>query len=326
MKILNQLHRMSQPSTALGGQEQGPSSGLATLLDTTDFSCWEATLARQLGHHRSTLLAGTGRFEARIRAGRLGMVDVLHLQGRGALRLLREQCEAAVLWLPLQGISQETINGVDWLAEPGMGLLYRPGDAMDGRTSRELEGLSIVIPASELPPISPGAPALLHAGVACQRLLECARQLAAVVAARPPGAEHGAAAFMEALRQWCLSHDPAMPRQRVTAVRRRRTVAEAREWLQVHHREPFNVLELAEAMQVSVRTLQYSFRSELGCTPQAELKRLRLGRLRQLLLDPDRQRQPVAELMLEAGLVACGATAAEYRRWCGELPRQTRRN
>lgn len=274
---------MSQPSTELRGQVRVPSSGLATLLDTRDFGCWEAMVASRLGHHRSTLLAGTGPFEARIRAGRLGLFDVLHLKGRGALRMLREQCEAAVLWLPLQGLSQEAINGVDWLAEPGMGLLFRPGDAMDGRTSREVEGLSIVITASQLPPISPGTPALLHAGVACQRLLE-----------------------------------------RVTAVRRRRTVVAAVDWMEIHHREPFSVLELAAAVQVSVRTLQYSFRTELGCTPLAELKRLRLARLRQLLLDPDRRQQRLAELMLEAGLVASGATASEYRRWCGELPRQTR--
>lgn len=55
-----------------------------------------------------------------------------------------------------------------------------------------------------------------------------------------------------------------------------------------------------------------------------ELKRMRLQRLRQLLLDPQPNHQSVAALMEKAGLLVCGVTAADYRRWCGELPRQTR--
>jgi len=30
--------------------------------------------------------------------------------------------------------------------------------------------------------------------------------------------------------------------------------------------------------------------------------------------------------MSRAGLLACGMTAADYRRWCGESPRRTRRH
>jgi hypothetical protein len=58
----------------------------------------------------------------------------------------------------------------------------------------------------------------------------------------------------------------------------------------------------------------------------AELKRLRLHKLRNLLLDPALNHYGVAELMSRAGLLACGMTAADYRRWCGESPRRTRRH
>lgn len=54
---------------------------------------------------------------------------------------LREQWGHSVLWLPLRGLSEERINGSPWLAEPGMGLLFQPGDRMQGETSEEIEGV-----------------------------------------------------------------------------------------------------------------------------------------------------------------------------------------
>jgi transcriptional regulator GlxA family with amidase domain len=89
--------------------------------------------------------------------------------------------------------------------------------------------------------------------------------------------------------------------------------------------ERFTLAELSAAVQVSPRQLQYCFLQELGRSPMAEAKRLRLQRLRALLLDPAHERRSVAELMLAAGLIASGVTSADYRRWCGESPRRTRR-
>ncbi len=57
----------------------------------------------------------------------------------------------------------------------------------------------------------------------------------------------------------------------------------------------------------------------------AEAKRMRLRRLRALLRDPAQDRRSVAELMAASGLIASGVTSADYRRWCGEHPKQTRR-
>jgi AraC family ethanolamine operon transcriptional activator len=91
-----------------------------------------------------------------------------------------------------------------------------------------------------------------------------------------------------------------------------------------HLSDRFGVVELSSAVGVSTRTLQYAFQEELGHTPMAEAKRLRLRELRQLLKQPDLQLCSIAALMEASGLLACGATAADYRQWCGESPRQTR--
>jgi transcriptional regulator GlxA family with amidase domain len=101
-------------------------------------------------------------------------------------------------------------------------------------------------------------------------------------------------------------------------------VGEAREWMRLHLHESIGIQQVAAAVAVSPRTLQYAFLTELGRTPMAELKRLRLRALRQLLQGPGQRHTSIADLMVRSGLLACGSTAAEYRRYCGESPHETR--
>jgi AraC-like DNA-binding protein len=313
----------TNPPGRFHAQLQG--GGLDTLLDTDDFGCWEALVAATLGHHRSELRDAREPFKARFRSGRIGGFSLLHIQGRGRLRLSREQRQHSVLWLPLHGMTQERVNGTTWLAEPGTGLLFHPGDAMEGDTSEELEGISILLPQGFQPPALAPASPLLAAGPQPQRVLAAARQLAAAAAQRPEGADHAADRLSQALWDWWQAQGQPLERERITSRRRRHTVAEARQWMLPRLQERFSVVELSAAVQVSPRQLQYCFLQELGRSPMAEAKRLRLQRLRALLQDPAQARRSVAELMLAAGLIASGVTSADYRRWCGESPRRTRR-
>ena len=102
-------------------------------------------------------------------------------------------------------------------------------------------------------------------------------------------------------------------------------VADARVWMEQRLAERFSLAELSAAMGRSPRQLQYSFLQEVGHSPMAEAKRLRLRRLRALLQDRAWSQRSVAELMAASGLIASGVTAADYRRWCGERLRDTRR-
>lgn len=294
------------------------------MLDTNDFGLWDATLATTLGHHRSVLLDGREPFAAHFRIGRLGPYGVLHLHGRGRVQLLREQCGCSVLWLQRRGLNEERINGSAWLAEPGTGLLFQPGDAMQGETSEEIEGVSILIPEAMHPAPQPLVSPLLVAGPLTQRLLASARQLAAAAALRPMGAELAADAFSDALQAWKDEQVQPAPRERITAWRRRETVQRAREWMADRLHERFTVVELGRALAVSTRQLQVSFGQELGRTPMAEARRQRLQRLRGLLSDPGQDQRSIAELMAACGLISSGVTSANYRRWCGESPRRTR--
>lgn len=316
---------LSEPVPLEPSQAQPTGSALATVLDTDDFACWEAAVATTLGHHRSELLSGSAEpFAARFQVGRLGPFGLLRLTGRGRVLLRREQRLGGVLWLPLRGMTQECVNGRDWLVEVGMGLLFRPGDSLVGETSQELEGLSILLPEGLAIAPDPTAVPLLAAGPPAQRLLASARQLAAAAALRPAGAEHAADHFQHQLLAWQDWLQPPLQRERITARRRRELVEEARRWMGERLAQRFAVGELSAALQLSPRQLQYSFQEELGRTPMAEAKRLRLSQLRRLLLDPAQDGRSVAELMVACGLIASGVTAADYRRWCGERPRDTR--
>jgi AraC-like DNA-binding protein len=294
------------------------------VLHTRDFGCWQAAVAKILGQHRSELLSASNQFQAHFRVGRVGSYSVLHLQGRGRLRLNREQREHSVLWLPLRGITAERINGQSWLAEPGTGLLFQPGDAMEGETSETLAGLSILIPAElHRQPSRPVSP-LLAAGPLHQRILASARALAVAAALQFAGAEIAADQLTQVLREWTERQEQPLRRERITARRRRETVESARQWLATRLPERFSLQDLSRALTVSPRQLQYHFQQELGHSPMAEAKRLRLHRLRGLLLDRERDNCSVAELMVASGLIASGVTSADYRRHFGESPRQTR--
>jgi len=293
------------------------------LLHSQDFGQWETALANTLGHHRSRLRAGSQPFEAQIRAGRVDEFQVLWLQGTGQLELRREQCGDGVLWLPIQGLMQETINGQEYVAEPGTALLFQPGDVMEGLSTDEVSGVSIVVPVRYLLGRGPVSP-LFRRGVVDQQLIKAAWKLVEAAALEPMGASFAAEGLVDALRQAC--HPAGSPQQseRVTATRRRVLVGEACAWMGDRLAERFSVVELSAALNVSVRTMQTSFQAELGCSPMAELKRMRLHQLRSLLLDPELNHLSVAQLMAEAGLLACGVTAADYRRWGGSLPHRTR--
>ncbi|KAB1913222.1 AraC family transcriptional regulator, partial [Micromonospora noduli] len=91
-----------------------------------------------------------------------------------------------------------------------------------------------------------------------------------------------------------------------------------------HHGEALTVGDVAEALRVSVRTLQDCFRRELQTTPTAYLRACRLDAAHRTL----RSAAPgasVTTVALQHGFVHLGRFATEYRTRFGESPSATLR-
>ncbi|MEH1098034.1 AraC family transcriptional regulator [Micromonospora sp. CPCC 205561] len=103
-----------------------------------------------------------------------------------------------------------------------------------------------------------------------------------------------------------------------------RLVRRACELINDHHREALTVGDVAEALGVGVRTLQDSFRRELGTTPTAYLRARRLDAVHRAL----RAAPPgtsVTTLAVDHGFAHLGRFAGEYRSRFGESPSETLR-
>ncbi|MEU1277367.1 helix-turn-helix transcriptional regulator [Streptomyces sp. NPDC005805] len=92
-----------------------------------------------------------------------------------------------------------------------------------------------------------------------------------------------------------------------------------------HAGEPVSVADMAVAAGVSPRTLQDRFRSGLGTTPAAYLRRLRLDRAhRDLLRIADGSASgTVAEVATRWGFTHLSRFAAYYREAYGQVPSRT---
>ena len=295
---------------------------------TRQFEEWEHHLSQAIGHHRSTLLTPEVPFTSRMTVFQAEGAAAVCLEGESSLRLHRWQPPSQLLlWLPQHGWVQDRINGRALLAEPGTAMLCLPGDELLGDTSCYLKGVSILLPITALRAPSPwqGFSARhLVQGSEVRALIETAHQLVAALAAGAPEASWLAGVLADHLLFW---RDLAVqqPSDRsLGAVERRRQLRRARDWIEAHLHEPLRVTELADALHLSTRSLQFCFRQEIGHSPLEEIRRLRFRRLRQLLTTAPPLEGGLEALFQQCGLTGSAFTRRQYRQWCGETPAQSR--
>ncbi|ODU05687.1 MAG: AraC family transcriptional regulator [Pseudonocardia sp. SCN 72-86] len=96
----------------------------------------------------------------------------------------------------------------------------------------------------------------------------------------------------------------------------------ATEYADEHAAEPITAPDLARAASVSMRALQVGFRDELGVSPAAYIRNVRLDRARQDLL-ARRAGVPISEIAHRWGFHHLGRFAEHYRRRFGVLPSHT---
>lgn len=309
------------------------------LFNTNDFSQWEAQISLNLGTHHSLLRSHSQTFQACCYASEVGSLQILYLQGKGELELNRTQLERGLLWIPLKGVSEERINGTAVQATRGQAILIRPLDHLYGLTSAEMSGLSVILPDNFfINAEEANDPNLLRkAGdqsrtLLCpehsidQAVITCAMRLSRAVSRCDPSSPIIASHFLDQLEQM-VSTSPSIPgmRHSLGAKRRWQIVQEAIRWMETHLSEPFRIGDVAAALGTPTRTIQQAFAEEMGRSPLAQAKLLRLHALRRNLQDPQQQILSIATQMLICGLPASGETAQAYRICFGELPNQTKR-
>ena len=98
-----------------------------------------------------------------------------------------------------------------------------------------------------------------------------------------------------------------------------------REWLDANHGVEIGVVEMAQAVGLSVRQLQSVVRSGADTTPTELLRRTRLLHAHQRLLSADPTSTTVAAIAHISGYAHLGRFSVQYREHYGEAPSQTLR-
>jgi len=96
------------------------------------------------------------------------------------------------------------------------------------------------------------------------------------------------------------------------------------DFMHANMHRPLTVIDIADAVGVSVRSLQAAFRQFKDTTPAAYLRRIRLQTAHAELSSPE-NRLPVSEVALKWGFTQMGRFAGQYRAMFGVYPSETAR-
>ena len=92
-----------------------------------------------------------------------------------------------------------------------------------------------------------------------------------------------------------------------------------------HAANDISLADIAEAVHVTPRAVQYMFRRHLETTPLQYLRRVRLHHAHQELRGTDRMQETVTAIAARWGFVHTGRFAVLYRQTYGQSPHTTLR-
>ncbi len=90
-----------------------------------------------------------------------------------------------------------------------------------------------------------------------------------------------------------------------------------------HHADDISINEIAAAVHLTPRAVQYLFRRQLDTTPTEYMRSVRLHRAHQELLAGDRSKTTVTEIAQRWGFAHTGRFAVLYRQTYGQSPHTT---
>ena len=110
-----------------------------------------------------------------------------------------------------------------------------------------------------------------------------------------------------------------IPNHRVTP----HVIKQAKDHIQHHLASPLTVSAIADAVEISTRSLYSGFKDFVGLSPMQYVKQQRLLHVHEQLLAADPKQQTVTQIALQAGFTHLGQFAVDYQRQFGAKPSQT---
>ena len=120
-----------------------------------------------------------------------------------------------------------------------------------------------------------------------------------------------------------LQNETPMQETQPSHHKRKAVVEEARLFLQLHKDEPITISDLCEQLNVSRRTLQYSFESIIGVSPVQYLRMARLNAVRRALTHASAD-MTVTDIATQWGFWHLSQFSKDYKQLFGEKPSETR--
>ena len=136
------------------------------------------------------------------------------------------------------------------------------------------------------------------------------------------GERHGQALRLEVATLFMAPEATGGQTAQEGVLARSRTVARAVAVMQENLEVPLTIARIARAVGRSQKDLEARMRAQLGATPQAVYRRLRLIQARKLVLESD---MAVAEIALRCGYQDASAMTRAFRDEFGDTPRGLRR-
>ena len=134
--------------------------------------------------------------------------------------------------------------------------------------------------------------------------------------------EHSSVDVMSLRQPLGLERSFEQSRAPVRAPAGNKQVERAEAWIEAHLSEPINVRQIARAVGVSRRSLEYTFQRERGYSPAQAVMRMRFERVRHALLHGD-ERASVTEIAAACCFTELGRFSVRYRLRYGESPSET---
>jgi AraC-like DNA-binding protein len=293
------------------------------VLHTTSVDAARASVSDSLAPHRLTPARRGEGFRALHNAVDLDGVSLHFIDYAAEVEVAVDGLDFQLVQIPLAG--RTTIGDV--VATPGSAAVTPVGRSLRMHYSAGNPRLMVRVAAplwQDRARLSGGAGSTLDLTRGAGRSWRGPVDLVLADLERPDGlAAHPAAAaslrvaLVDGLLAGLDGPGPAVATPGEAVVRRAARLIEA------HCAEPLGTPDVAEAVHLSVRALQAGFREHLGATPMAYLRRVRLERVRESLVDGSAA--SVTDAALRWGVTHLGRLSGDYRAAFGESPSQTLR-